>query len=83
MAKNIILYNPLSNNGRGLETAQQAEAYLSDKTVYEDITRKRDIVKYINNASENDKLIIVGGDGTINRLANDLDGNVPDKGESG
>ncbi len=77
MAKNIILFNPYSNNKRGSETAEEAKALLTGETVLEDITKITDIVKYINEVSPEDKLILVGGDGTINHLANDLKGQVP------
>ncbi len=79
MAKNIILYNPYSNNKRGLETAKEAETCLTGETVYEDITKIEDITAYIAGISPEDKLILVGGDGTINHLANDLQGAVPEK----
>ncbi len=77
--KNIILYNPYSNNKRGLQTAKEVEAFLSGENSFEDITKINDIVKYINDLPEDDKLILVGGDGTINHLANDLKGMVPKK----
>jgi diacylglycerol kinase family enzyme len=79
MAKNIVLYNPYSNNKRGLETAKEAEAHLSGETVYEDITKIGDITTYLAGIAPEDKLILVGGDGTINHLANDLKGAVPEK----
>ncbi len=79
MDKNIILYNPLSNNKRGEETAKEAASHLTDRTVYEDITQIGDIVRYLKGLSENEKVILVGGDGTINHLANDLKGEVPEK----
>ncbi len=77
--KNVILYNPYSNNKRGQEAAKEVEAFVTGETVFEDITKIKDILGYINNANAEDKLILVGGDGTINHLANDLKGTVPDK----
>ncbi|MBQ7636690.1 MAG: diacylglycerol kinase family protein [Lachnospiraceae bacterium] len=77
--KNVILYNPYSNNKRGQESAKEVEAFVTGETVFEDITKIKDILGYINNADAEDKLILVGGDGTINHLANDLKGTVPDK----
>lgn len=77
--KNVILYNPYSNNKRGQEAAKEVEAFVTGETVFEDITKIKDILGYINNADAEDKLILVGGDGTINHLANDLKGTVPDK----
>ncbi len=77
--KNVILYNPYSNNKRGQEAAKEVEAFITGETVFEDITKIKDILGYINDLDEEDKLILVGGDGTINHLANDLKGTVPDK----
>ncbi len=79
MSKNIILYNPHSNNKRGLETAKEAEQFLTGETQYEDITAIKNIKKYLEETSEEDKLILVGGDGTINHLVNDLKGKAPEK----
>ncbi len=79
MAKNIILYKPYSNNRRGLQTAKEAEAFLTGEDIFEDITKITDIVRYISEVPAEDKLILVGGDGTINHLANDLKGTVPEK----
>ncbi|MCR5585893.1 MAG: diacylglycerol kinase family protein [Lachnospiraceae bacterium] len=77
--KNIILYNPYANNKRGLQTAKEVESFLTGENSYEDITKIKDIAAFIDSVSEEDKLILVGGDGTINHLANDLNGIVPQK----
>ncbi len=77
--KNVILYNPYSNNKRGQEAAKEVEAFVTGETVFKDITKIKDILGYINKVDAEDKLILVGGDGTINHLANDLKGTVPDK----
>lgn len=77
MGKNIVLYNPLSNNKTGLKTAMKAESSLNGECVYEDITLIGDIVSYIETADPEDTLIIAGGDGTVNHLVNDLNGIAP------
>jgi diacylglycerol kinase family enzyme len=77
--KNLILYNPYANNGKGLQTAKEAEKLLTGENSFEDITKIKDIASFIESVPEEDKLILAGGDGTINHLANDLNGSVPKK----
>ena len=74
MAKNIILYNPLANNKRGFDAANVASQYLFGETDLIDITGIEDIYSYIEGTSAETKLYIAGGDGTINRLVNILNG---------
>ncbi len=70
-----ILYNPLSNNGHGEEEIGRATAKLGDaETVKVDIT-KTDIKQYIaNDTAPDDVILLIGGDGTLNRFVNDIDG---------
>ncbi len=77
MSKTLILYNPISNNKTGYETARRAEANLAGEIVYEDITQIKDISSYIEHVEPDDSIIIAGGDGTINHLINDLNGEMP------
>ena len=76
--KIFAAYNPKANNGTGLETAKGAEALiLADKSLdctpefsYIDLT-EQDINHIINNVvGAEDYLIIAGGDGTLNFIAN-------------
>jgi len=73
-----ILFNPLANGGHGdrgvgrVEDALRAE---EPKTM--DITGM-DTGAFLRGLSGEDKVILCGGDGTINRLVNDLDGKAPE-----
>ena len=76
---NTILYNPYSNNKRGLQIAEEAAGLLDGDSDLKDITKISDILSFINEVPSAEKLVLVGGDGTINHLVNDLKGTVPEK----
>lgn len=68
----IILFNPLSNNGKNSKTLKKLEKKLTKKykhyKVYSIIETK---VKDIN-VLENDEFIIIGGDGTLHRILHEF-----------
>lgn len=72
-----ILYNPLANNSTG-EKATRAylEGKLTGDAEYKDIT-KLDLKEFIGTLSAEDRIILSGGDGTINNFINDIDGIEP------
>lgn len=67
-----ILYNPLSANGSGKEKAEILKSRFED-TVFEDITKLTDYKAFFASLTEQDKIILCGGDGTINHFANNTD----------
>lgn len=72
MAVYHILYNPMAGNCSGYERAQAVKSLLPDgETDFNDITKISDIVQYIANTPLDEKIIITGGDGTLNRFIND------------
>lgn len=75
MAKYKIMYNPLSNNGQGEAEAKVLSNLLEGNDLsFVDITKNSDVKKIIKSLEENEKLVISGGDGTLNRFFNDIDG---------
>ena len=71
MEKIYIVYNPLSCSGKGKESAEKAaEFYKGAEIVYKDIcaTTYGDIFA---EAAPEDKVVICGGDGTLNHFIND------------
>lgn len=72
-----ILYNPLANGGHGregLDTVQTALAAESPQV--NDITTL-DTASFLRGLSADDRVVLCGGDGTANRLVNDLAGEIP------
>ncbi len=69
MATKFVIYNPLSNNGRG---KSQAEKLCDGSNVqFMDITGIKSYKAFFEDVSEGDTVIICGGDGTLNRFIND------------
>jgi len=69
--KTHVLYNPMANGGKGFEDTKKIEDYIgSEGIVYEDITKIEDKDTFINNIPSDEKVIISGGDGTLNYYVN-------------
>lgn len=71
-----VFYNPQAGNGCGRENAEKLKERLEGDIFYLDITefKAKDIIEF---AREEDRIVIAGGDGTLNRLINDLEGTAP------
>jgi diacylglycerol kinase family enzyme len=67
-----ILYNPISGNGRGGEELDHIKSLTSADAKIFKVTDIEDYVSFVSSLSENDVLVISGGDGTINRFANNI-----------
>ena len=70
MNQTYILYNPLSGNGSGRENADALEILYNDP-VYLDITQIKDFESFFSKLDLSDDVVLCGGDGTLNRFAND------------
>lgn len=69
----IVLYNPLSNGGKGKEKAEEIKEYYDEKTLkYIDITSVERLEEFIISNSDK-KIILCGGDGTLHYFVNDVD----------
>jgi len=71
--KYYILFNPLSGNG---SCENRMETLFVDKDcekVYCDTTGKEGYVNLLSGLDIEDKIILCGGDGTLNRFINDVD----------
>lgn len=71
-----VLYNPLADNRNGKDNSEGIKDILTDNLKFIDIT-KTDLIKEIEGISERDRIVIAGGDGTINRLVNLFGGKLP------
>lgn len=68
-----VLFNPLSGNGKGKEMAQKIESLISgEEIVYNDVTTLNGYAKFLSELNPEDKPILVGGDGTLNKFINDF-----------
>lgn len=74
MAHYKILYNPLSNNKMGKTGAQAVEALIKGSEYeYIDWLSITDKKSFFYALKEDDKVILCGGDGTLNHLINEVD----------
>lgn len=74
MAKGYVMYNPLAGNGNAEEDAKLLQMVLDEELEYYDITRITNYAAFIGGMEKDDYLVIVGGDGTLNRFVNDTNG---------
>lgn len=75
MKETIVLYNPLSGNGRGESEAKTLSERLSDAALtFVDMTKLESYADFFASLSPETPVILCGGDGTINRFVNDTDG---------
>lgn len=66
-----ILYNPIANNGKGKEEINAIRGKYENAD-WVDITTIKDYKSFIASLGENDSIMICGGDGTLNRFANEI-----------
>ena len=74
MAIGHVIYNPFAGKGTAQEDAQLLQVILDEDLEYYDITRITNYAAFIGGMEKDDFLVIVGGDGTLNRFVNDTDG---------
>lgn len=67
-----ILFNPHASNGRGRENAERIRDVLSD-SAFElfDMTKIESYADFFDGLSADERIVICGGDGTLNRFIND------------
>ena len=71
-----ILVNPLSNNSRGEEALDKVLELVKEEVEVVKVNQIN-LVDFVNKIKENDEIILVGGDGTINNFVNKLEGKIP------
>ena len=74
MSKGYVIYNPLAGNGKAKEDAQLLQMLLDEELEYYDMNRITNYGAFISGMEREDYLVIVGGDGTLNRFVNDTNG---------
>lgn len=74
MADYCVLYNPKSGNGKEINNVHNLSKVLPDDNLhYVDITTIENLTAFIDSVDTNERLVIAGGDGTINRFINTVD----------
>ena len=71
MNKYLILYNPYSENSRGLDYAKMLQEELKFSSILMDITKVSNLTDLVSNTDY--QIILCGGDGTINHFVNNCD----------
>ena len=69
-----LLYNPLANNSKGDRDARQWAADNNVECEFTSLLDIKDMKEFFDGLGEADDVILTGGDGTINRFANDVYG---------
>ena len=71
--KNFILYNPLAGHGNHECELSKLEKLLEGESVRKDIREIDNYKDFLLTLKEDDRIVLCGGDGTINRFVNDTD----------
>lgn len=69
-----ILYNPLSGNKAGKKAIDELRSLLKEDELHPLDLTVLDVKEYISTIPADEEVILCGGDGTLNRLANSYDG---------
>lgn len=69
-----VLFNPLANNKTGEKAAhdQLDKLFAENEAEFKDITKIDDMGAFLDGLNADDRIIIAGGDGTINRFVNTI-----------
>lgn len=65
-----MIYNPVAGNGNAEEDAKLLQVVMDEELELYDMTRISNYAAFLNTMNKEDFLVIVGGDGTLNRFAN-------------
>ena len=70
-----ILFNPKASGNKGTQKAKELEGILKDaELVFRSVLEIDNYKNFIASLTEDDKIVVVGGDGTLNRFINDIRG---------
>lgn len=72
--KTFVLYNPLAGKGSTKIKEQLMRHLPSDELVMTDMTKIDSYTEFFGGLTEENRVIVCGGDGTLNRFVNDTDG---------
>ncbi len=73
--KKYVLYNPLAGNEKGALNAMKLDSlYIGHEIIYTDMLSIESYGDFFSSLSDDDEVIICGGDGTLNSFINSLNG---------
>ncbi len=72
MSKIYVLYNPHAGHNTGKQKAEALQAQYSSPLTYVDMTAITDYSSFAGDLTPEDKIIVCGGDGTLNRFVNEI-----------
>ena len=70
MSTTYVFYNPLAGNGSCPEEVKRLEGYFGEGCAFCDMTKPETYGQTLGSIQPDDKLVICGGDGTLNRIVN-------------
>lgn len=66
-----IMYNPLAGGGRGMDEVRMLDVIYEGEVIFQDLTQLHDLRSFLAGLEPADVVVLCGGDGTLNRFAND------------
>ncbi len=77
MSESYILYNPLAGNGRCENAARQLKKTFLPGARLQSMVEIKSYAEFFAGLPQEATLVICGGDGTLNRFVNDINGELP------
>ena len=74
MATGYILYNEKAGTGKIADAMQALKAQLKGELKLVDVLKLTDYAAFIKNLTAEDYVVVAGGDGTLNRFVNNIEG---------
>ena len=71
--KYYVLFNPLAGHGKGNGSLDSLKSMLDGEILMQDVTLVEDYDSFLRGISEEDAVVLCGGDGTLNRFVNNVD----------
>jgi len=71
--RNYIIFNPLAGHGDHKEELAKLESLLDGESIVTDIREIKSYKDFLLALGKDDRIVLLGGDGTINRFANEAD----------
>ncbi|MEE1075214.1 MAG: diacylglycerol kinase family protein [Acutalibacteraceae bacterium] len=72
--KYYVLYNPLAKSGKCNDFINSIELPKNKEKIFCNLTENDNYKEYLSKLQKDDALVICGGDGTLNRFINSIDG---------